>query len=285
MRLGLLGHPVDGSRSPAIHAAALRAAGLEGTYEAIDVAPGALEAALARLRAAGYRGLNVTVPHKEAAFAACTSLQPSARLAGAVNTLTFLPDGGLEGGNTDIPGFLGSLRAVAGFEPAGRCALILGAGGAARGVLVGLRQAGCARVVVSNRTEARARALADSLGAEAVPLTPDTLGSLAPDLVVNATSIGHGVRRGTDAWAAAEAFARGLPFARWPAPVAFDLVYNPPEPPFLVRAAAAGCVVACGLDMLARQGALSFERWTGVPSARVLSAMLAVLEPGSPPAL
>ena len=279
IRTGLLGHPVGHSRSPDIHAAGFASAGVDGRYEALDVPPADLNAAIHRLRDAGWRGVNLTIPHKVAGFGLCDRLEPAARVVGAVNTLTFESDGAIVGANTDVDGLLGSLRRLCGFEPAGRTALVLGAGGAARGVVAALHWAGASRVTVAARRLAASEALAHALGADARPCTRRDLADLCPAAVINATSAGMGCRPGTDAWDRATAFFEALPLPAWGAPVCLDLVYAPPRTPFLALGEAAGCPAFCGLDMLARQAAIAFERWTGVPADGVLPAMMRALEP------
>jgi len=274
IRVGLIGHPVAHSRSPAMHNAAFAVAGLKGAYEAIDVAPDGLSSVLARCRDAGWRGLNVTIPHKRAVFALCDTVTAAATRAAAVNTLVF-SDGQVRGDNTDIAGFVGSVRAVAGFEPSGRSALVLGAGGAARGVVVGLVEAG-AEVVVTARRDEASRALAEQLNVAWAPLD-DSLADRPVDLLVNATSAGMKAAVESTGWADATAFFGRLPMAAWGTPTTLDLVYTPDTTAFMHWAASQGCPAFGGLDMLARQGALAFEQWTGVAAETVLPAMLGEL--------
>lgn len=255
-----------------MHAAAMAELGIDGSYVLCDTPPDELPARLASLRGAGFRGVNVTVPHKRAALACCDRVAPLALRVGAVNTLVFSP-AGVAGDNTDVAGFIESLRAAA-VDPAGLDCLVVGAGGAARAVVVGLLSAGAARVVVTNRTEDRARSLSTELAVLQVPFQSDRLARLAPDLVVNATSLGMRAARGTAAWEQASDFFEALPFGRWGRPMACDLVYNPVRTPFLELAGRHGCAPIDGLGMLARQGALSFQAWTGVPAGRVLPSML-----------
>jgi len=257
IRTGLLGWPVAHSVSPAMQNAAFQALGLPWRYELLPVPPDELATAVAGLEGRGFRGANVTVPHKEAALALVDEADADGRAIGAVNTLV-RRGGGWLGANTDAAGFLAALR-EGGFEPAGRRALVLGAGGAARAVVYALGQAGCA-VIIHNRTAERAVRLCADLGAGvAAPLAvaPSLTGLDldAMDLLVNATPLGQ--------WPAADAlpWPRSLPLpAHW---TVFDLVYNPVETRLLARARAAGATPVDGLEMLVHQGARSFRLWTG----------------------
>jgi shikimate dehydrogenase len=237
---GVLGFPVAHSRSPAMQNAAFRALGLDWHYVKLPVPPELFEETVRALPASGYRGANVTIPHKLAALELADSVSDAAREIGAANTLTF--DGGaIHADNTDAGGFLAAL----GESPRGRTALVLGAGGAARAVVWALRDAGAADVSVWNRTAERAR----ELGARAVEL-PERA-----DIVVNATSVGlHDDDLST------------LPLDEIGTPeLACDLVYRPAgQTPFAAWAARVGAArVVDGLEVLVRQGALSFQIWTG----------------------
>jgi shikimate dehydrogenase len=242
---GVLGHPVAHSRSPAMHNAAFAKLGLDWLYVKLPVPPELFDQTARALPGSGYRGANVTIPHKLAALALADSATPAARAIGAANTLTF-EDGGIDADNTDAGGFLAAL----GDPPAGRTALVLGAGGAARAVVWALAGAGAAEVSVWNRTAERAGELAAELDARAVS-RPE-----AADIVVNATSVGLREGEGPDA----------LPLAGLAPPgVAVELVYrgDGSDTPFATWAHAAGADVVDGLEVLVRQGALSFTRWTG----------------------
>jgi len=239
---GVLGDPVGHSRSPAIHNAAFEALGLEWRYVKLPVAADLFAETVRALPASGYRGANVTIPHKEAALALADHVGDAARTIGAANTLTF-GDGAIHADNTDAAGLLAALPVT----PQGMRALVLGAGGAGRAAAWALRQAG-ADVTVWNRTAERARALARELGVAAVEV-PDPA-----ELVVNATSVG--LRPGDS--------IEELPLAALDPPeLAVELVYGDHETPFAAWAAAGGVEVVEGLEVLIRQGALSFEHWTG----------------------
>jgi shikimate dehydrogenase len=239
MLAGVLGHPVAHSRSPAMHNAAFRELGLDWHYVKLPVPPELFEETVRALPGSGYGGANVTIPHKIAALALSDVASDAAAAIGAANTLTF-SDEGIGAENTDAPGFLAALD-----EPvAGRSALVLGAGGAARAVVYALVAAGAASVDVWNRTPERAEELARAFGARAV-------GHPRPaDIVVNATSVG--LHEGA------------LPLDDLDAPqIAVEVVYGS-DTPFTAWAHPTGARVVDGLEILVRQGALSFTLWTGL---------------------
>lgn len=254
-RAFVCGHPIKHSRSPLIHGHWLEKYGIDGSYEAIDVAPEAFAEFAAGLRRNGFAGGNVTVPHKEAAFAAVAERDAAAEAIGAVNTLWF-EDGRFSGGNTDAEGFAANLDERApGWANAG-AALVLGAGGAARAVIHALKVRGCADIRVTNRTVARARELADRFGAGVTAHPDAAAGELARDvgLAVNTTSLGM-------------AGDEGLPLDPAHLPdhaVATDIVYVPLVTPFLAAAQARGLKTVDGLGMLLHQAVPGFERWFGV---------------------
>jgi shikimate dehydrogenase len=246
-RLAVLGYPVAHSRSPAMHNAALAELGLgsEWSYEAIQVAPDAFETRARTMPGEGFAGANVTVPHKGAALAVADELSETAREIGAANTLVFA-DGEVRAENTDAEGLLRALPA----SPAGKRALVLGAGGAARAVVWALLREG-AEVGVWNRTELRSRHLCEELGGE--PAVDPEQGDY--ELIVNSTAVGL---RGED------------PFAELPLERGFsseqtvvDMVYGGQTTELLKAAEAGGASVVDGIEILVQQGALSFEIWTG----------------------
>lgn len=263
-----------------MHAAAFAAAGIAGSYEAFDVAPDALPAFLSRARSE-LDGFNVTVPHKVAVVRALDAIDAHASTIGAVNTVRVVA-GRLEGTNTDAPGFIRSLLR-AGIDATGSDVLVLGAGGAARAAIVGLANAGARRIAVSARRAEAELALVRDLVDRGV--TRSTLScwssasppAFSPDLVVNASSAGMGVQAGSGEFERLVATFSTLPWDR--ARFAADLVYVPGATAFLAAAAAAGVRGENGLSMLAAQGALAFEAWTGVPSDRVVDAMRRTLPP------
>ena len=261
-RYGVVGHPVAHSLSPVLHAHFAAAAGIDLEYRQLDAPPAEFAAAVRRFAEAGGRGLNVTLPHKAAALELAGAASTRARRAGAANWLAFGADGAVRADNTDGAGLLRDLKAL-GLDPAGQHVLVLGAGGAARGILGELLDAGPARLLLANRTIARARELAARFpGVDACGL--EELGAEAFDLLVNATAAG---RTGA---------ALELPDSLLDADAAcYDLGYGG-DAGFLRWAQAAGCARAHdGLGMLVEQAAESFALWHGVrPDAAAARRML-----------
>lgn len=265
---GIFGCPVEHTFSPALHNAAFKAAGLDYVFVPFEVGPGALAAATEAIRALGLAGVNMTIPHKEAALPLLDGLSDEARMIGAVNTV-INRSGYLYGDNTDGKGYLSALK-EAGFDPAGKTVLFLGAGGAARAVAVQLALAGAAKMTFANRTGVRAsglaRFVAEKTGVQVETAAwPEREEDKLPeqalagsDLVVQATSLGMSPKVNETV---------PLPFEVFrPGQVASDLVYNPVETLFLKKARQAGAGTVSGLGMLLHQGALAFELWTGVPA-------------------
>lgn len=244
--LGVAGFPVGHSRSPAMHNAALRELGLDWLYVPLPVVPERFAEVVPALARSGFRGINVTVPHKVAAHDVADYRTPATAAIGAANTLTFA-DGALHADNTDAGGFLDAL----GESPRGWQALVLGAGGSARAVAWALREEG-ASVAILNRTPERAAKLAADLGVD------HASGPGAPDLIVNCTTVG--LDPGVDVQDALAAV--GLAGAAPPA-VLVDLVYGGARTPLAEWASAGGSRTVGGLEVLVRQGARSLERWTG----------------------
>jgi shikimate dehydrogenase len=255
--LGVAGWPVAHSRSPAMFAPALAELGLDWRYVQLPLPPERFGETARALAASGYRGINVTMPHKRAAHDLAGELTPAAAAIGAANTLTY-GNGRIEADNTDAGGFLDALGA----DPAGWRCLVLGAGGSARAVVWALREAGAADVAVWNRSAERAAALADDLGVRHVAAPQ------AADLIVNCTSVGVDQSLG-EADAVAAVGLEGVD----PPATFFDLTYGRATTPLGRWAASGGARVGDGLEMLVRQGARSLERWTGRPAP--LAAMRA----------
>ena len=254
MLVAVAGWPVAHSRSPVMHNAAFAALGMhDWLYTRLPLAPERFAETVRALPASGYRGINVTIPHKEAAAALADSRSDTVAQIGAANTLSFEPDGSIAADNTDAQGFLDALG-----EPlSGRTVLVLGAGGAARAVVWAAREAG-ADVTVWNRTAERATRLADDFGVEALARPRPA------EVLVNTTSVG--LAGSLD----------DLPLADVGRPGAVaDLVYGASEAPVTAWARAHGARVTDGLEILVRQGALSFVRWTGEdpPLARMREAV------------
>ena len=284
--VGLIGWPVKHSLSPAMHNAAFDALGLNWHYVPLPVPPGQVDAAVRGLAALGFRGANVTVPHKQAVMPALDSIAPNASVLGAVNTLVVgrRADGMpvIGGYNTDAHGFVGALR-QGGFEPEeGESAVVVGAGGAARAVVFGLLWSGTGEIAVLNRTPERAQALVSDLGSRhewsarlrALPLTPETLieTARAADLLVNATTVGMWPHVDGSVWPDSVPIPSHL--------TVFDLVYSPLETRLLRQARKSGARAIDGLGMLVRQGALAFDLWTnqGLEVTEIAALMRAACE-------
>jgi shikimate dehydrogenase len=255
----VIGWPVSHSRSPLIHGYWLRSLGIAGRYEKAAVAPGEFAHFAAGIGQGGLVGANVTVPHKEAAFAACDGFTAAAAELGAVNTL-WREGGRLIGDNTDVTGFIANLDEEApAWRAQTRRAIVLGAGGAARAVIQGLIASGVERIAIVNRTPERAERLAALFGAKTYAAPWAALGRLTgeADLIVNATS---GGMEGQNAVAidleAAPAHA-----------IVADIVYIPLQTPLLTAARRRGLATVDGLGMLLHQAAPGFERWFGVRPA------------------
>ncbi|MCA0051348.1 shikimate dehydrogenase [Mesorhizobium sp. B283B1A] len=249
------GHPIKHSRSPKIHGHWLAKHGIDGSYEAIDVAPQDFAEFLTTLQANGYRGGNVTIPHKEAAFALAGRRDQAAEEIGAVNTLWF-EDGVLWGGNTDGHGFAANLDDYAPGWASKGPAVVLGAGGASRAVIHALKERGVSDIRIVNRTLARAEELRDRFGAGVSAHGMAETGELLADagLLVNTTALGM---VGNEGLAADPAL---LPSHA----IVTDLVYVPLETPLLAAARASGLKTVDGLGMLLNQAVPGFEHWFGV---------------------
>jgi shikimate dehydrogenase len=251
--LGVAGWPVVHSRSPAIQNAALAAAGLsDWRYLKLPLPPERFAETVRALPAAGFRGLNVTIPHKEAALALADSPTPTAAAVGAANTLTFEPDGTIVADNTDVAGLLEALPV----DPAGITALVLGAGGAARAAVHALVRAGAAEVLIWNRTKSRAGRLVAELGGRAVD-APEPA-----ELLVNCTSVG--LLESDSPFKSLPIQADTLGVGTYVA----DMVYRPGGTELLHEAKERGATVVTGMEILIAQGAASFERWTGKTASR-----------------
>ncbi len=254
---GVMGWPVDHSLSPRLHGYWLEANGIDGAYLPLAVAPEHFAEALRVLALLGFRGVNVTVPHKEAALDAVDVADLLARRIGAVNTITVRDDGSLEGTNTDAYGFTEQLKAtVPDWQASGGAAVIIGAGGAARAICVALLDAGVAEIRIVNRTLARAEALATAVGGP-VRVLPwagraNAVGDAA--LVVNTTTLGMTGQPALDLDAASINNDA----------VVCDIVYAPLQTPLLRAAAGCGLRTVDGLGMLIHQARPGFEAWFGV---------------------
>ncbi|HEY8768552.1 MAG TPA: shikimate dehydrogenase [Dehalococcoidia bacterium] len=261
--LGVITDPHKQSTSPALQQAAIDALGLGMVYKRWPTPPDGLATRVTGLRAPSVLGANVTIPYKEAVMPMLDELDPLAQCVGAVNTIVNR-EGRLSGYNTDVGGFLRALRDDAGFDSRGCDAVIAGAGGAARAVVVALIESGAASIAVLNRSAERAQRLVDDLSPhaggtwlEALPAAPGSWAKMAPraQLLVNCTSVGM-----ADSSQDASPVPSGL---IRPEMLVFDLIYRPLETLLLRDARASGACVLGGLPMLVYQGAASFKIWTG----------------------
>jgi shikimate dehydrogenase len=251
--VGVIGDPVAHSLSPTLHNAAFAALGLDWVYVAFPVPRGRGADAVAAVSALGLAGINVTMPHKEDVAGACDDLTPDAAALRSVNTVVARPDGRTLGDSTDGPGFLDAL-ADHGIVVAGKPVLVLGAGGAARAVVLALGRAGAEVTVAARRPDAAESAAGLAPGAGVLPL-----GAVDPSsfsLVVNATPLG--MSGGDPLPVDPEALHAGQ--------AVVDLVYHPSDTPLLTAARAQGAVAVNGLGMLLHQAARSFTLWTGQPA-------------------
>lgn len=273
---GVVGWPIAHSLSPRLHGLWLRHYRIDGAYVPLAVRPEHLADVLAALPKLGFRGVNVTVPHKEKALALVHEAEPSARRIGAVNTIVIDGEGRLIGGNTDAFGFVESLReAIPGWRAGRGPVVVLGGGGAARAIIVALLDEGAAEVRLVNRTFARAAGLAAELGGPvaASPWTERAAALAGAALLVNATTLGMRHQPPLD-----------LDLARLPeSAIVCDIVYAPPLTPLLAAAAARGNPTVSGLGMLLHQARPGFAAWFG-RMPEVLPDLRARLLADTPPA-
>ncbi len=257
---GVIGDPIRHSKSPIMLNRAFRETGVNGVYAAFHVTPERLEQAIAGVRGLGFRGLNVTIPHKVEVMQFLDEISEGAQAIGAVNTIVN-ENGRLIGYNTDGIGYVRSLKEEAEPDLSGKTIVVFGAGGAARGILWALAQEGPAAIFVANRTEAKAVELAGSFPSamriSAVPGNGMQSVVAEADVVVNTTSVG--MSPNVDALPIDPAWLK-------PGAVASDLIYNPLKTAFLSRAEERGCRIHGGLGMFVYQGAYAFEYWTGKPA-------------------
>ncbi|HTN43286.1 MAG TPA: shikimate dehydrogenase [Nitrospiria bacterium] len=259
--LGIIGYPIRHSLSPLMHNAAIEALGLDYCYIPLTVEPRHLRSAVNALQRLGFRGFNVTIPHKERIMAIIDRLTPEAELIGAVNTVEIQRER-LIGHNTDGRGFLRALMEESHRSVAGQRVLLLGAGGAARAVAFQLAHEGVKKLLIANRSLERAHGLARHLRRSSIGCSVSVLHWMGKalnksvqesDIIINATSLGMSP---SDPPLLSSAVFKTHH-------VVYDLIYKPPRTALLKQAEAAGATAISGLGMLVYQGALSFEIWTG----------------------
>jgi shikimate dehydrogenase len=264
---GVIGSPVRHSLSPVLHNAAYQALDLDLVYGAYEVQPGAAEVALAGAKALGFVGISVTTPHKDVIAAVSDERTRRVELLGAANSVA-IKDGRAIADSTDGVGLLADLARSSGFDASGARCAVLGAGGAARDVVLSFADAGAAQVVVVNRSQSKAAVAAGLAGDRGAVGSVDDLADF--DIVVNATSIG--LLPGSEAEAVARSFAANL----HPGQLVVDLVYRPSRTAFLGFALEAGARIRNGLGMLVHQAAGQVEFFTGLPAP--IEAMWASVE-------
>jgi shikimate dehydrogenase len=282
--VGVLGDPVHHSLSPVMQNAALQAMGLDWVFLALPAPAAELAAVVRGLEAIGCRGLNVTIPHKQAVASLCRELSPLAQRLGAVNTLVPLPGGGWHGTNTDAEGFCAPLRRE-GADWSGKRAVVLGCGGSARAVVAGLVELGFGSIQLAGRRPEALNAFLNDCQTwapqlQALPWASDgsDLGEAlaAADLVVNTTPVGM-ASASNPAAAAACPLSEPELSALQPSCCVYDIIYTPRPTQLLRRAAARGCRSLDGLEMLVEQGAAALRLWSGrsdVPAEVMRQALL-----------
>ncbi len=269
-RAGVMGWPVDHSRSPALHTFWMKQYGVDGSYVRLPVEPANLATALKDLSRQGFAGCNLTVPHKEAAMSIVDKISDEGRRIGAVNTIFVQPDGRLHATNSDAYGFMENLKTGA---PAADFrvgpALVLGAGGAARAVCVALQDAGVPEIRIANRTFERAAELARAVGKPAKAHRWEDRNALSEvALLVNTTTLGMKNQPPLD-----------IDLNKFPTTaIVNDIVYVPLETALLRNARARGNVCVDGIGMLLYQGQVGFEGWFGVRPAMTLALREHVLK-------
>lgn len=268
--IGVIGSPISHSRSPQMHNAAIAKAGIDFVYIPFHVEPEVIEDALNGFKALNVIGINVTIPHKQTVIPYLTSISREAELIGAVNTLTF-ENGDIHGENTDALGFLEAMDEVGVAKPKGENVVVIGAGGSARAVVVALALAGAQKITIANRTISRAATLAVHLS-EKINNQDDTscnktqiigIGlkdTRLPDAVTESALIVNTASSSMDNTHPLLIQQDWLNSST----TVYDIVYTPPMTSLLIAAAEKGCTIVGGIGMLVHQGAIAFERWTGV---------------------
>lgn len=268
--IGVIGSPISHSRSPQMHNAAISKAGIDYVYIPFHVEPEAIEDALIGFKALNVIGINVTIPHKQAVIPYLTSISREAELIGAVNTLTF-ENGDIHGENTDALGFLKAMDDVGAANPKGEKVVVIGAGGSARAVVVALALAGAEKITIANRTVSRATTLADELSQKIINQDDNScdrtqfigIGLKDKRLQDAVTECALIVNTASSSMDNTQPLLINKDWLNSYTTV-YDIVYTPPMTSLLLAAADKGCTIVGGIGMLVHQGAIAFERWTGV---------------------
>ena len=270
--VGVIGDPVEHSRSPQMHNAAFAELGLDYVYVPFHIRPDELHAAIEGFKAINVVGINITIPHKQAVIPFVDEISREAELIGAVNTLIF-NQGKIAGDNTDAPGFLQAMQETGLDIPKGESAVVIGAGGSARAIVVALALAGLQSITIANRTVSKAIALASDLSEKTgVPMEGMGLDNpRLPDAVAISTLVVN------TASASMDTSHPPLIQTEWlnPQSIVYDIIYTPPKTRLMTAAAERGCHVIGGLGMLVHQGAIAFEKWTKVvPPIKIMRQAL-----------
>ncbi len=254
MKLGVIGHPINHSKSPIIHNKWLADAQIEGEYTAIDIAPDDLEGEVQRLINEGYNGFNVTIPHKQNIIKFCSAIDEGAKKIGAVNTVV-INNGNLSGYNTDAFGFTQNIIENSDFDFNGKTACVIGAGGAARAVIQGLLDKDIGKIMLTNRTRDKAEMLKEFDAKKIEIIDWDQYQDYLPNtnILINTTSLG--MKGYPDLEIDLSSLQKNA--------VVTDIVYTPLETPLLMQAKENGFHTVTGIGMLLYQAQKSFEIWTG----------------------
>lgn len=260
--VGVIGDPVEHSRSPQMHNAAFAKADLDYVYVPFHVRPDDLATAIAGFKAVNVVGINVTLPHKQAVIPHLTSISREAELIGAVNTLTFV-EGNIYGDNTDAPGVLRALAEDGNMSvPVGENIVVLGAGGAARAVVVAFALRGVASITIANRTVEKAVSLAEEMD-QKTGVSMRGMGLADERLPMAVRESKLLVNTATTSMDVTQPLLISVDWLQ-PNTIVYDIVYTPPVTPLMQAATECGCQTLGGIGMLVHQGAIAFEKWTGV---------------------
>lgn len=264
----VIGNPIEHSMSPLMHSTWIEKEGKNASYIPVHVLPENLEAAVTSLKLLGCSGWNVTIPHKESIIPLLDDIDDTAAQMGAVNTVVRMQDGRYKGYNTDGLGFVRSLEEAVGIDHRHKSVLLIGAGGAARGIAFALKQTGYRQINIANRTISKAQAICDDLDIEAKALTLERASEDLDryDIIIQTTAAGLNKSE----------FSMPIGLKRLSkTAIVADIVYNPMMTPFLKEAKRSGATIVTGLGMFIHQGALSYSYWMGsYPNAKDVEGLL-----------